>query len=188
MSPEVRGVRPSDVSSLLLDANPRLEELPWRDRAASAHRMDTLDATTGLRSRAGLLDDMERSLGQGSAAVVVVDLEDFRTVNALLGQRGGDRVLRDVALALGRRVRATDPVGRVGSDTFAVVLRGLTPLQVRGVAERLQRAVAEVPAPGAPPLRATVAVARAVPGEGAHSLLDRAVALVGVARRAALAA
>jgi diguanylate cyclase (GGDEF)-like protein len=54
--------------------------------------------------------------------LVIADVDDLKPVNDRLGHRRGDELLRDVADALREATRATDVVGRVGGDEFAVLL------------------------------------------------------------------
>ncbi|MFI5895185.1 putative bifunctional diguanylate cyclase/phosphodiesterase [Actinoplanes sp. NPDC051513] len=83
------------------------------------------DGLTGLANRALFRDRLRDALETtGTASVLLVDLDDFKTVNDLLGHGAGDRLLISVARLL--RAEAGDgglPV-RVGGDEFAVLLTG----------------------------------------------------------------
>ncbi len=88
------------------------------------------DTLTQLPNRRHLLQHLERVLqrtGQqhGAAALLFLDLDHFKTVNASLGNLAGDRLLCEVA----RRLRQDSPqapfAARVGGDQFAVLLTGL---------------------------------------------------------------
>jgi diguanylate cyclase (GGDEF)-like protein len=53
--------------------------------------------------------------------VVVVDVNDFKTINDTMGHLAGDQVLREVSAALRKNIRATDTVARLGGDEFIIV-------------------------------------------------------------------
>ena len=72
-----------------------------------------------------------------SLAVCRLDLDQFRVVNDVHGADVGDLILARVAKAITDRLRATDDLGRVGSDEFAVILPGTTGDAARAVAEAL---------------------------------------------------
>jgi diguanylate cyclase (GGDEF)-like protein len=57
---------------------------------------------------------------------MLVDIDDFKSINDSHGHRTGDAVLRDMAARLSSVVRTGDSVGRLGGDEFVVVLEGLT--------------------------------------------------------------
>ena len=68
------------------------------------------------------------------AAVIFVDLDDFKQINDGYGHETGDDVLNLVAQRLQANVRAADTVARLGGDEFAIVLHGI---ETAEVAERM---------------------------------------------------
>ena len=74
---------------------------------------------------------------RGRIALVVFDLDDFKTVNDRDGHLEGDRLLRVFAAALAGTVRATDFAGRTGGDEFAALLLEAGPGTVETFLERL---------------------------------------------------
>lgn len=106
-------------------------------RTAALVRQAETDALTGLLNRRGL----DTALADASAgdAVVVVDLDHFKVVNDRHGHAYGDTVLIDFARDLGRVVRASDVVARLGGEEFVLVLRHATSPAVAGaVLQRLR--------------------------------------------------
>ncbi|MGL1432784.1 diguanylate cyclase, partial [Vibrio parahaemolyticus] len=62
----------------------------------------------------------------GSAlALIMIDLDYFKSINDTLGHAGGDWVLRVAAEALASELRPTDLAGRLGGEEFGVVMPGL---------------------------------------------------------------
>ncbi len=57
-----------------------------------------------------------------AGALVLIDLDDFKTINDTYGHPAGDAVLHAVSKALNDQVRETDIVGRLGGDEFGVLL------------------------------------------------------------------
>ena len=101
------------------------------------------DELTGLANRASFCEQLERVLTGGeaersSAAVLFLDLDDFKTVNDSLGHPAGDEVLRVVAGRLHALVRPTDTIARFGGDEFAILLRGIrSPQEATATAQRV---------------------------------------------------
>ncbi len=94
-----------------------------RDREAAT------DPLTGVANRRSFLDALEREWSRrardgGGSLVCVIDVDDFKQINDAYGHAAGDEVLRRVAQALRDTTRASDCVGRIGGDEFAVLLTG----------------------------------------------------------------
>ena len=145
------------------------------------------DPVTGAANRGLLVDVMSRANGRtgdsgSSSAILLLDLDDFSSVNERLGHDGGDVLLRQVHQRLLATVRAGDTVARLGGDQFAmlVALRASGPDDAVAMATRIIQRMAD-------PFRingetvvvgATIGVAEAVVGVDPDSLLrDAAVAL-----------
>jgi diguanylate cyclase (GGDEF)-like protein/PAS domain S-box-containing protein len=103
------------------------------------------DSLTGLANRALFIDRVEQALVRTrrsgrAAAVLFLDLDNFKLVNDLLGHAEGDRLLVEVAARLRRCIRATDTAARFGGDEFAILLDDMAnPADAALVAERVLR-------------------------------------------------
>jgi diguanylate cyclase (GGDEF)-like protein len=94
-----------------------------------------------LRAEAGRAAT-DRPLG-----LLLVDVDEFKTVNDTLGHLAGDAVLRLVAASMQELTRSEDVVGRLGGDEFALLLPGTDLVEATGIGERL---VTHVRTAGAP--------------------------------------
>ncbi len=103
----------------------------------------TIDSLTGLANRAVLIDALDDALRTASperpAALLFVDLDDFKQVNDRFGHAAGDRTLAGAARRLRDATRGADTAARFGGDEFAIVLQ---PPAGREVAEAVARRVA----------------------------------------------
>ena len=89
------------------------------------------DSLTLLPNRRLLLDRLKQALAYSSrnekyAAILFIDLDNFKVLNETLGHDIGDLLLQQVAQRLSKSVRNTDTVSRVGGDEFVVILEDLS--------------------------------------------------------------
>lgn len=85
------------------------------------------DSLTNLPNRALFHNRLEHSIGaytrnKKKHALLMLDLDRFKTANDTLGHHFGDLVLREIAQRVGQCVRPSDTLARVGGDEFAVLL------------------------------------------------------------------
>jgi diguanylate cyclase (GGDEF)-like protein len=109
------------------------------------------DFLTGIYNRSYFEEQLEREIavadrrGQ-SLALLIVDIDDFKSFNTRFGYEGGDRVLATVACVLKAALRHTDTLARYGGEEFAVILSPPVPAEeARAIAERLRLDVAAEP-------------------------------------------
>jgi diguanylate cyclase (GGDEF)-like protein/PAS domain S-box-containing protein len=85
------------------------------------------DPLTGLPNRQAIEEEIDltlRHIGRGAPPAVLcfLDLDNFKDVNDSCGHAAGDALLKRIADVFKKRIRATDAVGRVGGDEFAILL------------------------------------------------------------------
>ena len=110
----------------------------------------TTDSLTQLLTPGAFRDRAHAEVAQtsrreGPLALVLVDVDEFKSVNDRHGHDAGDRVLREVAEALSSESRTGDAVGRLGGDEFALLLPGSSANAAFGVIERIRSRIAERP-------------------------------------------
>ena len=91
------------------------------------------DPVTGLPNRTSFLQDLGRAVSRARSrnadakvAVLLLDLDRFKTVNNSLGHDMGDRLLKVVAERLRENLRDIDVAARLGGDEFAILLEGVS--------------------------------------------------------------
>lgn len=107
-----------------------------------------VDHLTGLFNRSSLVPRFAELRTQahatdGAIALVVYDLDRFKSVNDDLGHDRGDNVLRDTAHLLRRHLRAFDLVYRLGGEEFAVLLPGVGIAEALEIAQRQRESIEE---------------------------------------------
>ncbi|WP_245904477.1 putative bifunctional diguanylate cyclase/phosphodiesterase [Billgrantia lactosivorans] len=116
----------------------------YRDIQECKHRLTFYDSLTGLPNRRLLLDRLEMVVkgtrrSERYAALLFIDLDDFKVINETQGLQRGDRFLRQVAHTLGEVVRESDTLARLGADEFVLLIHdlGLDVEQAAHAAERV---------------------------------------------------
>ena len=109
-----------------------------------------VDPLTDVLNRRGFERELKRSLAYvkrygTSAALIYIDLDGFKPVNDRHGHGAGDAVLKAIAAALVRNVRASDVVARIGGDEFAVLLWNVNGANAAAKAGALEAAVYGTP-------------------------------------------
>jgi len=89
------------------------------------------DPLTGLPNRRLLIDRLQHALAAGArnglqSALIIIDLDNFKTLNDTLGHDIGDLLLQQVAQRLTACVRQGDTVARMGGDEFVIILENLS--------------------------------------------------------------
>jgi diguanylate cyclase (GGDEF)-like protein/PAS domain S-box-containing protein len=107
-----------------------LHEVTERRRLEESLRHQALhDDLTALPNRILFNDRVQQALGRRSnqeTAVVLIDLDDFRTVNDGLGHAAGDELLKVLAFRLRQFLRTGDTAARLGGDEFGVLIDDVT--------------------------------------------------------------
>jgi len=179
------GVIPIVMATLLLSlVNARLHQ-QLRTRA-------TTDELTGIMTRRALRElapamiELEQ-LRQREVAVLMLDLDHFKSVNDGHGHATGDRVLKEAASALQAHLRQDALLARYGGEEFVAVVPVEDLPSARRASDRLRRAIADVEWSRAAGLdqkvTVSVGVALVSPGETLDNALRRADEALYLAKR-----
>jgi len=157
--------------SVLSIANGRL--------SASLRQLAATDDLTGLVSRRSLQESGTRLLerAQECIALLMIDLDDFKTVNDRHGHAVGDEMLRHVATLLRSALRPDSLIVRYGGDEFCALVPVPGGAAAFGVAERLRATIEASPyRHGSLPLPSTMSIGVSIhrPGRTLRELLDEA--------------
>lgn len=110
----------------------------------------TTDPLTSVLNRRGLDEVLAREMDKVRRlgvplSVLMIDCDDFKTVNDQLGHAAGDVVLLNIVHKLKNELRSDDKLARVGGDEFVILLPETSSDEARKLAERLRLAVSAEP-------------------------------------------
>ncbi|HYY80927.1 MAG TPA: diguanylate cyclase [Actinomycetes bacterium] len=146
--------KPCEPTELLarVQAAARVKRLQdeLRQRNEELDTISRTDALTNMHNRRHVEEYLASltSLARRNAqpiAVLIIDIDHFKSVNDRHGHAAGDAVLREVAERMARSVRLEDMVGRWGGEEFLAILPMTSARGAAELAERLRRAVADQP-------------------------------------------
>ena len=139
------------------------------------HRMK-IDLMTGVANSSTFHEQFGAALAEGdkarnSIALLIIDIDHFKSVNDSFGHDFGDRTLSWFASILKAAARTDDVLGRIGGEEFAMLVLDTTRGEALNTAERLREAIAAAPyaTPSAVPLALTASIGVAMfPEDGAR--------------------
>ncbi len=147
-------------------------------RIANSHKSDAMrDALTGLLNRRALFDG-RMDIAPIGTAVVMMDLDYFKTINDRFGHDSGDQILKAFAELIHANIRANDLAARMGGEEFCIIMPDSSPKASAAVADRIRSQIeAMIVQTANGPVRATVSAGiaiRSAEQETLQSLLNRA--------------
>ena len=136
-------------TGLLLEAQKKqLRETSFRLRRSQARLRETMkelkrssemDCLTSVLNRGSFLRQLEKLYDGGeTGALLMIDADDFKSINDRFGHAAGDRALVLISNAISKWARADGLIGRMGGEEFAVFLPGADRQFAKMVAERIR--------------------------------------------------
>jgi diguanylate cyclase (GGDEF)-like protein len=164
------------VEELASHAGPAVENA-IRHRDAS--RLADLDALTGLHNRRYFHETLAREAARAARydralALLVIDVDDFKAINARIGHLAADSVLAQLAERVRSVVRSSDVACRVGGDELAVILPESGLADAEQLFRRLRFALGNVAAGPGQRLQISAGFAELATGDDPVSLFERA--------------
>lgn len=127
-------------------------------------RLAFTDSLTGLANRAAVQHDfVPRWTRENCGAIILFDLDRFKSVNDTHGHIVGDQVLAEFGAVIARTVRATDLAARLGGEEFVVLVVGALEDEALAVADRILSATEEATFPKEIRITASAGVAAGLP-------------------------
>jgi two-component system cell cycle response regulator len=182
-------IRPIDNNEMLARVRTQIKKKRYterlRDNANKSIEMAITDALTGLNNRRYMETHLQSLIEQAAArgkplAVLILDIDYFKSVNDTHGHDAGDDVLREFAVRIRKSIRNIDLACRYGGEEFVIVMPETDIAVATMVAERIRRRIATEPfsiQQGACKLEVTISIGIAALGSNsdtAAAILKRA--------------
>jgi len=125
-----------------LELAPLLSDYGTITATRTAASVDTLTGLVNRRAVGRAADEaMAYVRAGGTYAMLLIDIDHFKSINDLLGHNAGDRALARVGAIIAENVREGDVAGRFGGEEFIVLMRDADRDRALAVAERLRSAI-----------------------------------------------
>ncbi|MFV2072589.1 MAG: GGDEF domain-containing protein, partial [Thermoanaerobaculales bacterium] len=162
-------------TAVLADRSADLIRYANRELLQSQQRLSRLvdtDPLTGLSNRRGLRRVLDAAAETG-AAIIFIDINQFKQVNDLFGHAVGDATLQRLARLIEEQFRPEDRVIRWGGDEFLVVAPGMDQVSAKARLAAISEALRS-PANDGPPFSFAAGVAELFPGGDPTAALEEA--------------
>lgn len=142
--------KPFNVEELEVRLRAGRRILKLQEELIAAHEMMRIQAThdrlTGVLNRGAILEHMEQELDRAQRedtplSLILVDLDNFKTINDTHGHLVGDEVLVEATQRMRSCIRPYDHLGRYGGEEFLIILPNSDEQNSIGEAERIREAV-----------------------------------------------
>jgi len=135
-----------EIGQLAVSFNHMLDGIVSREKEIL--RLAYEDGLTGLPNRAMFHEQLSQAVrtakrGEAPIAVLLFDMDRFKTINDTLGHPVGDQALREVGLRVRKALRESDVIARLGGDEFAVLLATGNAGNAVVVANKIHKALEE---------------------------------------------
>ena len=143
------------------------------------HRLATTDPLTGVYNRRKFMEKLDSEIARAgrygtTLSLIMVDIDDFKSINDTMGHQAGDVALVELACLLKENIRSMDMLARYGGEEFTIIIpqTGLEGAQC--MAAKLCSRVSDTAFAIAPDMTCSMGVASFQEGDTVHTLIERA--------------
>lgn len=152
---------------------------------AAAH-----DSLTGLFRREAFFETLEKEMARSHRygeplSILMIDLDDFKTINDQYGHLEGDRVIADFSRKAQQELRTNDVMGRYGGEEFIIVLPNTVQIGAYMIAERIRSLLSEARSDDLPRYTVSIGIATTQGNQhGVKGFISKADQALYVAKKA----
>jgi two-component system chemotaxis response regulator CheY len=151
--------KPVDEEMLIQLVDGHIQRQMERSHILSRSHEDELTGLENSRNIMRFLYDRAMLRSYNALSLVILDMDGMREFNEAYGYRAGDFLLASVGKTIGRIIRSYDKAGRIGGDSFLLVLPETAMSDARILAEKLRIAIGEInPCPGCSRMHASFGI------------------------------
>lgn len=132
----LRNQRIEKLYAELLLKNAELDEAQRLIRHTSLR-----DRITGMLNREAFLDALDQAILASDGGLILIDADNFRSMNSRYGYAYGDDILLHIADAINQSTRKSDLTGRIGGEEFAIFVPLADNAQLRVISDRIRIAI-----------------------------------------------